>query len=404
VSPPRAILHADMDAFYASVEQRDRPELRGRPVVVGGTSTRGVVTAASYEARVFGVHSAMPSVQARALCPDAVFLPGDMAKYRRVSAHIRTVFESISSAVEPLSLDEAFIDVTGSVRLLGPPLVIGRLLKDRVRAAIGLTVSVGIGPAKMVAKIASDVGKPDGLVEVAPDGVAAFLAPLPVERLWGVGPVTHAALTRAGVVTIGDLTARAPTELVPYVGNAAEHLLALARGDDVRAVEPDREARSYGEEGTFGADTRDDRLVRAAIVAHADAVARRLRHDRVRGRVVVLKLKLAQRLGRGRFPLLTRRITLAAPTDDGKTISDAAVALWERHRPRDAVRLVGVAAAGIRAHGDDQLGLFADEVRARRSALNHALDRIVARFGADSIARGGHDRRKGLTTSLKRGE
>jgi DNA polymerase-4 len=401
---PRVILHADMDAFYASVEQRDRPELRGLPVVVGGTSSRGVVTAASYEARVFGVRSAMPSVQARALCPHAVFLPGDMAKYRRVSAHIRSVFETISPEVEPLSLDEAFIDVTGSVRLLGSPLTIGRLLKDRVRAATGLTVSVGIGPAKMVAKIASEVGKPDGLVEVPPERVAEFLAPLPVERLWGVGPVTHAALARAGIVTIGGLAARAPAELAASVGSAAEHLIALARGADVRAVEPDREARSYGEEGTFAADTRDDRVVRAAIVAHADAVARRLRRDGVRGRVVVLKLKLAQRLGRGRFPLLTRRTTLAAPTDDGKVISDAAVALWERHRPRDAVRLVGVAAAGIRVHGADQLGLFAEDVRDRRGALNRALDRIVARFGSDSIARGGPHGGKGLTTRLKRGE
>jgi DNA polymerase-4 len=346
----------------------------------------------------------MPSVQARALCPHAVFLPGDMAKYRRVSAHIRSVFETISPEVEPLSLDEAFIDVTGSVRLLGSPLTIGRLLKDRVRAATGLTVSVGIGPAKMVAKIASEVGKPDGLVEVPPERVAEFLAPLPVERLWGVGPVTHAALARAGIVTIGGLAARAPAELAASVGSAAEHLIALARGADVRAVEPDREARSYGEEGTFAADTRDDRVVRAAIVAHADAVARRLRRDGVRGRVVVLKLKLAQRLGRGRFPLLTRRTTLAAPTDDGKVISDAAVALWERHRPRDAVRLVGVAAAGIRVHGADQLGLFAEDVRDRRGALNRALDRIVARFGSDSIARGGPHGGKGLTTRLKRGE
>src|SRR5689334_1756574 len=187
--PMSVILHADMDAFYAAIEQRDRPELRGRPVIVGGTSTRGVVMAASYEARPFGVRSAMPTVQARALCPDAVFLAGDMAKYRRVSTQVRRVFETVSPLVEPLSLDEAFIDVTASIRLLGPPLAIGRLLKDRVRAATGLVVSVGIGPGKMVAKIASDVGKPDGLVEVDAERVDAFLRPLPVGRLWGVGPV-----------------------------------------------------------------------------------------------------------------------------------------------------------------------------------------------------------------------
>src|SRR5262245_27099356 len=220
-----------MDAFYAAVEQRDRPELRGRPVIVGGTSTRGVVMAASYEARPFGVRSAMPTAQARALCPHAVFLPGDLAKYRRVSAQLRDVFASISSAVRPLSLDEAFIDVTGSQRLLGPPLTIGRLLKDRVRAGTGLAVSVGIGPGKMVAKIASDLSKPDGLLEVPAGGVDAFLRPLPVGRLWGVGPVTDATLRAAGIVTIGDLATRPAVELAAIVGHAAaEHLARLARG------------------------------------------------------------------------------------------------------------------------------------------------------------------------------
>ena len=404
MTAPRVILHADMDAFYASVEQRDRPELRGRPVVVGGTSTRGVVTAASYEARVYGIRSAMPSVQARALCPDAVFISGDMAKYRRVSGEIRSIFATVSSAVEPLSLDEAFIDVTGSVALLGPPLGIGRLLKERVKAATALTVSVGIGPGKMVAKIASDLGKPDGLVEVPADGVAEFLAPLPVWRLWGVGPVTEAALKGAGVATIGDLARRDPVVLAGTLGPAAEHLVSLARGQDVRTVEPDRDAKSYGEEGTFDGDVTDDRRVRAAIVSHADGVARRLRHDGVRGRVVVLKMKLTMRLGHGKFPRLTRRATLPAPSDDGKTISDAALSLWERHRPRGAIRLIGVAAAGIVQAGAGQLGLFFDAASARRSALNDALDRIVARYGGASIARGGGGESKGLTTRLKRGE
>src|SRR4029077_7219546 len=261
------ILHADMDAFYASVEQRDRPELRGRPVIVGGASGRGVVTAASYEARQFGVHSAMPMAQARALCPQAVIVSGDMAKYRRIGAQIRTIFGSVSPPVEPLSLDEAFIDVTASVTLLGAPLVIGRLVKDRVRDATGLAVSVGIGPGKMVAKIASDLSKPDGLLEVPPDGVAAFLHPLPAGRLWGVGPVTEAALARAGIATIGDLAARPPAQAAAAVGRmAAEHLVRLARGQDARIVQPDLAAKSYGEEGTFGRDAADERVVRAAII------------------------------------------------------------------------------------------------------------------------------------------
>ena len=400
------ILHADMDAFYASVEQRDRPELRGRPVIVGGTSSRGVVTAASYEARRFGVRSAMPAVQARVLCPDAVFLPGDMAKYRRVSAEIRAVFTTISPEVEPLSLDEAFIDITGSQRLLGTPLAIGRLLRERVRTATGLAVSAGIGPGKMVAKIASDLAKPDGLLEVPAGGVTAFLHPLPVGRLWGVGPVTEAALARAGIATIGALAARSPAELASAVGRtAAEHLVRLATGDDTRAVEPDLAAKSYGEEGTFGADTRDERIIRAAIVTHADAVARRLRRDRVRGRVVVLKLKLAERLGPGRFRLLTRRATLREPTDDGKVVAETALRLWEGHRPRQALRLVGVSAASIAGDLPEQLGLFSDGGRLRHAALNRALDAIVARFGLESIGRGGTGRsEKGLTTRLKRGE
>jgi DNA polymerase IV len=401
----RVIVHADMDAFYAAIEQRDRPELRGRPVIVGGTSSRGVVMAASYEARPFGVRSAMPTAQARALCADAVFLPGDMAKYRRVSAQVRRVFETVSPVVEPLSLDEAFIDVTASINLLGPPLAIGRLLKARVRAATGLVVSVGIGPGKMVAKIASDVGKPDGLVQVPPDAVDEFLRRLPVGRLWGVGPVTQAALARAGVGTIGDLAARRPEALEPFVGvRVARHLVRLARGDDPRTVEPDLDAKSCGEEGTFGSDVRDDATVRAAVVAHADAVARRLRAQRVRARVVVLKLKLAERLGGGRFRLLTRRETLREATDDGRAISDAALALWTRDRPARALRLVGVTAAGIVGADHDQLALFPDGARLRRAALNRALDRIVARFGHEAIGRGGPALSKGLTTHLKRGE
>jgi DNA polymerase-4 len=402
VSGERVILHADMDAFYASVEQRDRPELRGRPVIVGGTSTRGVVMAASYEARPFGVHSAMPTVQAKKLCPDAVFLRGDMAKYRRVSAEIRAVFDSVSPEVEPLSLDEAFIDVTASQRLFGPPLTIGRMLRERVRAAVGLAVSVGIGPGKMIAKLASDACKPDGLLEVQADGVRAFLDPLPVGRLWGVGPVTRQVLERAGLRTVGDLAAVDPARLRRVAGPATEHLRALARGDDPRVVEVDREAKSYGEENTFGEDVRDDAFARAAIIVHAEAVARRLRHDGVRGRTVVLKIKLAERIGPGKFRLLTRRTTLAEPTDDGKTMSDAALALWEAHRPRKAVRLLGVAASGIVAGGAGQLGLFDAEL-GRRAALNAALDRVVARFGDGSLTRGGRTIEKDLTSSVKRG-
>jgi DNA polymerase-4 len=400
-----AILHADMDAFYASVEQRDRPELRGRPVIVGGASGRGVVTAASYEARRFGVRSAMPMVQARALCPEAVIVPGHMAKYRRVSAQIRTVFESVSPLVEPLSLDEAFIDVTASVRLLGPPLAIGRLVKERVRAATALAVSVGIGPGKMVAKIASDLSKPDGLLAVGPDEVREFLRPLPVSRLWGVGPVTEAALHAAGIATVGDLVAADPARLRRHVGSACETLQRLATGEDVRVVEADRDAKSYGEENTFGNDVRDDRTVREAIIAHGEAVARRLRRDGMHARTVVVKIKLAERLGAGKYRLLTRQARLATPTDDGAALTAVALALWDRHRPRRAVRLIGVTATGIEDGAQPQLALFDDPRRAARVRLNAALDRIVARFGEDSIARAvGKPEKAAPTRQIKRGE
>ena len=381
---PPVILHADLDAFYASVEQRDHPELRGRPVLVGGPGPRGVVAAASYEARRFGIRSAMPMVEARRRCPDAVVLPGDMAKYRRIGAEVREIFGSVSSLVEPLSVDEAFVDVTGSTTLLGPPLAIGRLLKARVRETTGLAVSVGIGPGKMVAKLASELSKPDGLLEVPPDAVRAFLALLPVGRLFGVGPRTDEALRRAALVTVADLAAADPRVLRAAVGaRAAASLQALARGEDERIVEPDREVRSYGEESTFERDVADDHTARRAILAHADAVARRLRHDGVVARTVVLRLKLARSLGAGRFPLVTRQAPLPAPTADGQRLAEVALALWTAHRPAEPVRLLGVVATGIAPADAGQLALFPD----RRARLNAALDALAARFGPDAVGR-----------------
>ncbi len=394
-----------MDAFYAAVEQRDHPELRGRPVIVGGDSRRGVVAAASYEARRFGVHSAMPTAQAKTLCPDAVIVRGNMGKYRRVSAQIREVFGEVSPLIEPLSLDEAFIDVTGSVRLLGPGLAIGRRVKDRVREVTGLAVSVGIGPAKMVAKIASDLSKPDGLLEVPPDGIVDFLAPLPVGRLWGVGPVLQASLARLGIATIGDLAACDPGRLALAVGRAAPALRKLALGQDARIVEPDRDAKSYGEENTFGEDVRDDATIRSAIVAHAEAVARRLRHDGVRAGTVVVKIKLAERLGAGRYRLLTRQGPLPHPTDDGRTLSEMALHLWTVNRPVRAVRLIGVTATSITADDPPQLALFPDRTQERNASLNAALDRIAARFGPGTVARAdAHAEKAAPTGQIKRGE
>jgi DNA polymerase-4 len=382
------ILHADMDAFYASVEQRDQPDLIGKPVIVGGLGGRGVVTAASYEARPFGVHSAMPMSEARRLCPHAVFLPGRMSRYSEVSRQIFEIFRRFTPLVEPLSLDEAFLDVTRSLALFGTPLDLARRLRAEVRADAGLAVSVGIAPAKMVAKIASTLSKPDGLLEVKPDGVVAFLAPLSVGNLWGVGPVTYKALERAGFRTIGDLAAADLKALRAAVGRQAESMQAMARGEDPRHVDADRARKSYGEENTFAKDVSDGPELIATIVAHAEAVAARLRADGCVARTVVLKVKLAQRIGPGKYPILSRNQTLAAPTDDGRAISKAAVALWRAIAEGKRIRLVGVSATNIEEPSGDQLSLLAWSPDHRGGAINRAMDEISARFGREAIRRG----------------
>jgi DNA polymerase-4 len=395
-----------MDAFYASVEQRDDPALRGRPVVVGGTSRRGVVSAASYEARACGVRSAMPTAQARTLCPHAVFLPGDMAKYARESRRIFEIFERFTPAVEGLSLDEAFLDLTGTERLFGAPEGVGARLRADVRAETGLAVSVGIGPVKLVAKLASEVAKPDGLLSVPAARVREFLDPLPVGRIWGVGPVASARLHALGIATIGDL-ARAPEDrLRETLGSYGPAMARLARGCDSREVEPFREAKSYGEENTFASDVRDRKRVERAIRSHAESVARRLRHDGLVARGVVLKLKLARPLGGGRYPLLTRSATLPAATDDGAALAAAATRALGRVRERDAVRLVGVAAERLSARGGEQLDLFGASATAeRRERLNRALDAIRERFGARALALGPvPEERAALSLARKRGE
>jgi DNA polymerase IV len=383
------ILHADMDAFYAAVEQRDRPELVGQPVIVGGLGARGVVTAASYEARPFGVHSAMPMAEARRLCPHAIFVPGRMARYAQVSREIFAIFRTFTPLVEPLSLDEAFLDVTASLSLFGTPVDLARRLRERVRAECGLAVSVGIGPSKMIAKIASATCKPDGLLEISPSGVEAFLQPLSVGQLWGVGPVMRAALEQAGIATIGDLAATAADRLRRIVGRQASTLAALARGHDPRPVDPSRERKSYGEENTFARDMVDGDDLRRTIVAHAEAVAARLRADDCRARTVVLRAKLAERVRPGKYPLLTRSRTLAEATDDGKRLSAAALLLWEELAPGRRIRLIGVAATNIEPRRGQQLSLLDFRGGDDRAALNRALDEISARFGGEALRRGG---------------
>jgi DNA polymerase-4 len=402
----RTIFHADMDAFFAAVEQRDDPALRGRPVVVGGSSARGVVAAASYEARVFGIHSAMPSVHARRLCPDAIFVAGDMRKYRRESRRIFAIFARYSPAVEALSLDEAFLDMTGSARLLGDPIAVATRLRADVRAETSLAVSVGIAPVKMVAKIASDLAKPDGFLRVEEHEVRAFLAPLPVGRIFGVGPVARARLATLGIDTIGDLLTIPEARLVKSLGAWGHDLVRLARGEDARPIEPDREAKSYGEEQTFARDVVARARLVEAIRGHAEAIARRLRRDQVRGRCVTLKLKLARPLGAGRYPLVTRALTLPDATDDGSAIAAAGRALLARAATCEPIRLLGVAVSRLELAGTVDTGLFAIEGdAARRTRLNRAVDAIHARFGDAALRRGvGDDRRAGLSHGIKRGE
>lgn len=413
-SPRRRILHADMDAFYASVEQRDHPELKGRPLVVGGDGPRGVVAAASYEAREFGIHSAMPSFEARKRCPELVFLRGDMSKYSRESRRIFAIFAEFSPVVEALSLDEAFLDLTGTEKLLGPPAEVGERLRQRVRADTQLPVSVGIGPVKLVAKIASAAAKPDGLLEVAQEDVREFLAPLPVRRLWGVGPVAERRLVERGFRRVGDLASAKPSQIEDLLGASGLHLAQLARGEDLREVESETRAVSYSEENTFRADVSDRALLEATLLAHAEAVARRLRRDAVRGRTVVLKWRDAKRIREGPrgYPLHTRQTTLMKASDDGAVIAGEARRLLAEVGPTDPVRLIGVGVSGLDHGTTEQLALFSEsEARGRddpeeRAALNRALDEIAMRFGSGTVVRAsqGGAERAGLSLQIKRGE
>jgi DNA polymerase-4 len=386
-----------MDAFYASIEQRDRPELRNKPVIVGAASARGVVAAASYEARKFGVRSAMPGFRARQLCPHGVFLPGNMAHYAAVSAEIHDVFLSFTPDVEPIALDEAFLDISGSLGLFGQPKQLAEKLKRAVFEKTALNVSVGIAPNKLVAKIACTFGKPDGLTLVEPLRVTEFLRPLPIRRLWGVGPVLADRLYTLGIRTFADLSDFDLSELERAIGRRAGELQALARGHDARPVEADRVPKSYGEENTFERDVTAREEVTAALTAHAEAVARRLRRDSFRGRTVTLKIKLGvakgSRLARGanplgeaepHYPLLTRSRTLSDPTDSGSAIREVAVSLWDEAQVTTPVRLLGVSLSNLVPREEEQLDLFEKK---RDDRLGPALDAIIDRFGPQAISR-----------------
>src|SRR5881296_4064706 len=367
-----------MDAFYASIEQRDRPELRGRPVIVGASpGGRGVVSAASYEARPFGVRSAMPVSRAARLCPHAAFVPVDMEKYQRVSVQVMGILADFSPMVEPVSVDEAFLDLTGTEPLFGTPLDAVRLIKQRIRAETQLTASAGLAANKFVAKVASDLQKPDGLVAVAAGGEARFLAPLPVDLIWGVGRVTAKALGDLGLATIGRLQTMPRSVLARRFGKHGEHLHDLAFGRDDRPVEPFGLPKSVGAEETFDADCTDAELFRTTLRAQAERVAAELREGGFAAARITLKLRLAP------FETHTRSTT-GEPTQDGLELYRRARGLLDRERVRRPVRLIGLSAGRLGSAGVGQLALF-DPHAVRRERLAQVIDRLTDRFGEGAV-------------------
>jgi len=379
---PRIVLHADMDAFYAAVEQLDDPKLRGKPILVGPRSGRGVVLTASYEARPFGVGSAMPMAWARRRCPEALIVPPRFERYTELSKIVMEVFEDFSPNVEPLSLDEAFLEMTGAEGIFGTPGEMGRKLKAAVfEATGGLTVSVGISGTKYVAKVASDYRKPDGLTVVRPERAREFLAPLPVTCLWGVGPKTGARLTDLGFDHIHQIADAEPERLQRVLGpNLGPHLQRLARAEDPRRVHRRRRARSVGSERTLAEDISDRGEIEEHLHRSAEGIARRLRRKGMLAGGVRVKLKTAS------FQSMSRQRLLETPTDVGKTMLDVGIALLDEFEFTEPFRLVGMAAYDLVRPGDAvQLDLFGGPIK--RRAMEQAMDSIRDRFGKDSVVR-----------------
>jgi DNA polymerase-4 len=374
VRPPEPFLHVDLDAFYAGVEVLKDPSLTGKPVIVGGAGARGVVASASYEARAHGVHSAMPAVRARRLCPDAVFVPADFVAYQTHSNRFREVLLSYTPLVEPISLDEAFLDVGGATTLFGPPPAIAERIRADVAREVGVTCSVGVASTKFVAKLASDGCKPDGMLHVPAAGTLAYLRPLPVGRLWGVGEKTRDLLHRLAIRTVGDLEATPRAVLERLVGEAAaRHLSELAHGIDPRAVVPYEAPKSVGHEETFERDLDDPAEIARELLHLSAKVAARLREDGYRARTVTMKARLAS------FTTLTRSRTLSDATDLGNDIYHVALDLY-RSLPgeRRRIRLLGVQATNLLSAGAEQLALLHGE---RWGEVERTLDRIEERFG-----------------------
>ncbi len=378
----RAILHVDMDAFYASVEQRDDPSLRGRPVIVGGTGGRGVVAAASYEVRRYGVHSAMPVREALRRCPDAVCVPPRIGHYAAVSKQIFEVFDQFTPLVQGLSLDEAFLDVTASTAALGDAERIAHEIKRRIRERTGLTASVGVAPNKLVAKIASDLRKPDGLVIVRPEEIHAVLDPLPIRRLFGLGAKTAPKVEALGIRTLGELRLASASQLRPVFGRYTERVQQRAAGIDDRPVLPDRDEQQISAEETFETDIADHARLRAEVVRLADKATARLRARELQAGCVTVKIR------RRDFVTYTRQRHCSPPTQETRVVTDIATGLldaWLAQQPRAALRLLGVGVSELASAA--QLELFTVAQSARNRGLDAAVDRIRERFGKVALTR-----------------
>lgn len=390
-SAQRAIIHVDMDAFYASVECLDNPDLVGKPVVVGGLGPRGVVATASYEARVFGVHSALPMGRARRLCPQADFIRPRLARYREKSAEVFSIFRDFTPLVEGLSLDEAFLDVSGSLRLFGSHAEIGHKIKQRIQQETGLTASVGLAHNKFLAKLASDVQKPDGLVIVTPDQVHAFLDPMPISRLWGVGKRTAPRIRALGVLTIGQLRRTDITILQPVLGNRAAHFQRLARGEDERPVSPGQPDKSISHEVTFDQDILDRTELLAELQRQAEAVSRRLRAQGLMASTVVVKIRDPA------FHTVTRSRSMRACSNSTQTLYRMARALFEKWREGHSstpLRLLGMGVTGLEAAPADGEG-NGDLVDSRADqSIDRVLDTINHRYGTAGVVHGQTLRRK----------
>ena len=379
------ILHVDMDAFYAAIELRDNPNLVGKPVVVGGSSTgRGVVAAASYEARKFGLHSAMPSAQAIRLCPHAIFIKPQMEKYSAVSKQIREIFNRFTPLFEPLALDEAFLDVTGSQKLFGDAETIGRKIQTTIAEELQLVASVGVAPNKFLAKLASDLDKPNGFLVVQQANATEFLDPLNISRVWGIGPKTQKTFERLGVQRIGQLRKLPKTTLQQLFGLNADHFWRLARGIDTRQVVPDRIAKAVGHESTFSQDISDDHVLESWVWELADQVGRRLRRNQIRGKTIRVKIRFHD------FRTISRSKTIANHTNATRAIAESSLRLLHavRNEQRDSIRLLGVSVGGLSNQTGQQQLLFGQQQAEQTSQIDSTADAIRDRFGSAAMKRG----------------